>query len=78
MTARSSLAHAAVVSDQMDDIIQALIVLALPGVVITMGVVAPGAAGVTVPLPLNPANLTTLLNARLVNLQTQLTALGVT
>jgi hypothetical protein len=78
MTVRANLHLAAALSALEDNLTQAIVNLGLPNPVITVEISADGAAGVRMILPVNPANLTTLLNARLTQVQANLTALGVT
>ena len=78
MTTRTDLETAAALSRVEDNINAALVVLGLPGVTMDVEIAAPRASGVRIRLPLNVANLTTLLNNRLTAVQTALTNLGVT
>jgi hypothetical protein len=77
MITQSNLGQAQALSQALDNVIQALAIVANPNLMQTLVLSAPGSAGVSVSVSIAPATLTALLTARQTALQNALAGLGV-
>lgn len=78
MTARSDLSRAQRLSAELDDVNQALAIVAAGGFSQRLELTIPDKGGVTVTLGISAQNLTTMLTNRKTAIETALTGLGVT